>query len=69
MVTFIFQKDDKALISAIMFANYAGKLTFKPDNGREVVLFGSVDVYPARGTYQFLLIKWKKLGLARLYRT
>ncbi|NLZ15245.1 MAG: exodeoxyribonuclease VII large subunit [Erysipelotrichaceae bacterium] len=55
-------KDDKALISAIMFANYAGKLTFKPDNGQEVVLFGSVDVYPARGTYQILVNQMEEVG-------
>ncbi|NLB48577.1 MAG: exodeoxyribonuclease VII large subunit [Erysipelotrichia bacterium] len=55
-------KDEKALISAMMFANYARKLAFKVENGQEVVLFGSIDVYPARGTYQILVYQIEEVG-------
>lgn len=55
-------KDDKSLIGAMMFSNYAGKITFKPENGQEVVIMGSIDVYPGRGTYQIIAYQMEEVG-------
>jgi len=48
-------KDDDSIINAVMFANYASKITFSPKNGDEVILLASVDVYIPRGSYQLFV--------------
>ena len=55
-------KDDKSLIGAMMFSNYANKINFKPENGQEVVVFGSIDAYPGRGTYQIIVYQMEEVG-------
>lgn len=55
-------KDEKSLIGAMMFSNYANRINFKPENGQEVVVFGSVDVYPGRGTYQIIVYQMEEVG-------
>ena len=55
-------KDDKAMISAMMFSGYASKNTFTPENGQEVVVFGSIDAYPGRGTYQIIVYQMHEVG-------
>ena len=55
-------KDDKSLIGAMMFSNYASKCNFKPENGQEVVVFGSIDAYPGRGTYQIIVYQMEEVG-------
>ena len=55
-------KDDKSMINAMMFNNYANKINFKPDNGQEVVVFGSIDAYVGRGTYQIIVYQMEEVG-------
>ena len=55
-------KDDKSLIGAMMFSNYASKCNFKPENGQEVVVFGSIDAYVGRGTYQIIVYQMEEVG-------
>ena len=55
-------KDDKAMISAMMFSSYASKNTFTPENGQEAVVFGSIDAYPGRGTYQIIVYQMQEVG-------
>ena len=55
-------KDEKAMISAMMFSGYASKNTFQPENGQEVVVFGSIDAYPGRGTYQIIVYQMQEVG-------
>ena len=55
-------KDEKSLIGAMMFSNYANRINFKPENGQEVVVFGSVDTYPGRGTYQIIVYQMEEVG-------
>ena len=55
-------KDDKAMISAMMFSSYASKNTFNPENGQEVVVFGTIDAYPGRGTYQIIVYQMQEVG-------
>ena len=58
-------KDDKAMISAMMFSSYAAKNTFVPENGQEVVVFGSIDAYPGRGTYQIIVYQMQEVGVGQ----
>ena len=55
-------KDDDSLINAVMFANYASKITFTPKNGDEVLLLASVDVYVPRGSYQLFVYEMNLEG-------
>ena len=55
-------KDEKAMIGAMMFSNYASKNVFQPENGQEVVVFGSIDAYPGRGTYQIIVYQMEEVG-------
>ena len=55
-------KDDKSMISAMMFSGYANKNAFKPENGQEVVVFGSIDAYIGRGTYQIIVYQMEEVG-------
>ena len=55
-------KDEKAMISAMMFSSYASKNSFTPENGQEVVVFGSIDAYPGRGTYQIIVYQMQEVG-------
>lgn len=55
-------KDEKSLIGAMMFSNYANRINFKPENGQEFVVFGSVDAYPGRGTYQIIVYQMEEVG-------
>ena len=55
-------KDKECLINVAMFNNYARTLTFVPKNGDEVVVLASMDVYPARGSYQLLAFEMNQVG-------
>ena len=55
-------KDDKSMISAMMFSSYANKIAFKPDNGQEVVVFGSIDAYVGRGSYSIIVYQMEEVG-------
>lgn len=47
-------KDKESIISVCLWKTYAQELDFQPQDGDEVILVGSVDVYPGRGTYSFI---------------
>ena len=55
-------KDDKSMINAMMFSSYANKNTFKPENGQEVVVFGSIDAYVGRGSYSIIVYQMEEVG-------
>ena len=59
-------KDKDSIINVAMFSNYASKLIFSPKNGDEVVVLASVDVYPARGTYQLLAFEMNQIGQGQI---
>jgi exodeoxyribonuclease VII large subunit len=50
-------KDDKALMDAVCWKGLASKLTFKPEDGLEVICTGKLTTYPARSKYQ-MIIEW-----------
>lgn len=45
-------KDDRSALRAVMFANAAGRLRFRPEDGMKVVIRGRISVYEAAGQYQ-----------------
>lgn len=55
-------KDDNCVISAVMFANYASKLSFVPKNGDEVTVLASVDAYVPRGSYNLMIFEMNPIG-------
>lgn len=48
-------KDEKSVISAVMFAGYARTLRFKPENGMKIIARGRVTLYEATGQYQLYI--------------
>lgn len=55
-------KDKDSIISVCFWRTYAETLDFQLQDGDEVVLVGTVDVYPGRGTYSFIPYHASKSG-------
>jgi len=55
-------KDKDSLINCAMFSTYAGKLSFEPKDGDEILVLASVDVYIARGSYQLIVYEMTNIG-------
>ena len=60
-------KDENAQISATMFATYASRVNFEPEDGLKVFVRGNVTVYEPSGTYQINVKEIKTSGLGDLY--
>lgn len=60
-------KDESGTLSAIMFASQAAKLTFRLENGMQVIVTGRIDVYERDGRYQLYASGIKHDGLGDLY--
>ncbi len=60
-------KDDKAQISAIMFASNAKKIKFTPVDGMTILIEGDISVFESRGSYQIYVTKMSEDGLGNLY--
>jgi exodeoxyribonuclease VII large subunit len=45
-------KDDASQVQAVQFRGDAGRLTFSPEDGQQVVASGRITVYAPRGQYQ-----------------
>lgn len=60
-------KDKDASIKAIMFKGYASKVPFVVENGMNVVVRGSVQVFPRDGAYQFYCQTLEPDGIGALY--
>jgi len=59
-------KDAGAQLSAVLFRGDAANLRFKPGDGMQVVAFGDVSVYEARGQYQIIVRELMPKGLGAL---
>ncbi|MBT5073565.1 MAG: exodeoxyribonuclease VII large subunit, partial [Kordiimonadaceae bacterium] len=55
-------KDDKSVIDGIMWKGVAGRLTFRPEDGLEVVCSGKLTTYPGRSKYQIVIDKMEVAG-------
>ena len=59
-------KDDKAVISCVMWRSTADRLKFRPENGQKVVVLGNITVYEGSGRYQIDIKKMAISGIGEL---
>lgn len=59
-------KDDRALISAVIFRSQAAALSFAPRDGQLVQVTGRLSVYPPRGNYQIICQTMQPAGEGNL---
>ena len=60
-------KDETSQISATMFATYASRVKFEPEDGMKVYVKGNVTVYEPSGTYSINVKEIKSNGVGDLY--
>ncbi|WP_436885136.1 exodeoxyribonuclease VII large subunit [Mammaliicoccus sciuri] len=60
-------KDDKGVLSAMMFKSSANQLSFKPKEGDQVLVEGRIGVYESRGAYQIYVQSMQLDGVGLLY--
>ncbi len=60
-------KDEHSLIKCIMFKNYTPHLSFKPQDGMKVMVFGTVSVFERDGAYQIYCKAMKQDGMGSLF--
>jgi exodeoxyribonuclease VII large subunit len=61
-------KDAEAQVSAVLFRGDAARQTVALRDGLQVVAFGEIDVYEARGQYQLIVRAIVEDGVGRLHR-
>lgn len=60
-------KDEGALVKAVMFRTYAGKLRFVPKENMKVLVYGRISVFPRDGVYQLYAEDMEQFGVGDLY--
>lgn len=55
-------KDEKARIDGVMWRGMAERLSFKPEDGLEVIASGKLTTYPGRSTYQIVIERMELAG-------
>lgn len=60
-------KDEHSLIKCIMFKSYTPHLSFKPQDGMKVMVFGTVSVFERDGAYQIYCKAMKQDGIGSLF--
>ncbi|MEX0300716.1 MAG: exodeoxyribonuclease VII large subunit, partial [Kordiimonas sp.] len=59
-------KDDKAVMDGICWRGSAAKLSFRPEDGLEVVCSGKLTTYPGRSKYQMVVDRMEPAGAGAL---
>ena len=59
-------KDNKSVVKAIMFAGFARRVKFRPQNGMKVIVRGRVTVYEPSGVYQVYVEDMQPDGVGAL---
>lgn len=59
-------KDEKSQLKAVMFASYAERLKFLPENGMKVICRGRISVYEKNGEYQLYADDMQPDGIGAL---
>jgi exodeoxyribonuclease VII large subunit len=61
-------KDDGAQLRCVLFRSRGRRVAFQPEDGMQVLAFGGLDVYAARGEYQLIveLLEPKGVGALQL---
>ena len=55
-------KDENAVMDAVMWKGTASRLSFKPEEGLEVICTGKITTYPARSRYQIVVEAMEPAG-------
>ena len=61
-------KDDNSQIRCVMFRNSRAGIKFEPADGDQVLVYGRLGVYEARGEYQVIVENMEPLGLGALQK-
>ena len=61
-------KDDRAVLSAVMWKGTAQKLTFKPEEGLEVIATGRMTTFPGQSRYQLVIDRIDPAGVGALMK-
>ena len=61
-------KDDKSQIRCVLFKGHRAGIKFQPEDGDQVLLFGRITVYDARGEYQIVTESMEPRGLGALQK-
>ncbi len=59
-------KDETCQLSAVMFKWKSRALTFEPEIGMKVLVYGNISVYESRGSYQLYAEKMQPAGVGEL---
>ncbi|MBL4740806.1 MAG: exodeoxyribonuclease VII large subunit [Sneathiella sp.] len=59
-------KDEKAVLDGIMWKGTAQKLSFRPEDGLEVICTGKLTTYPGRSKYQIVIEAMEPAGVGAL---
>ena len=59
-------KDDKSVLNGVCWRGVAQRLSFKPEDGLEVVCSGKLSTYPARSKYQLIVEQMEPAGIGAL---
>ncbi|GGB49524.1 exodeoxyribonuclease 7 large subunit [Tistrella bauzanensis] len=59
-------KDEDALIDAVVWRGAAGRLSFRPEDGLEVIATGRLTTYPGRSKYQLVVEQMEPAGTGAL---
>lgn len=60
-------KDEEAAVSCVMFKSRVRHLKFKPEDGMEVLIRGSIAVYARQGKYQIYAEEMQPYGIGELF--
>ena len=59
-------KDDKSVINGVMFRFNAQRLSFRPEEGQRVIVYGCISVYEPSGSYQVKITSMQPDGQGNL---
>jgi exodeoxyribonuclease VII large subunit len=59
-------KDDGAQLRCVLFRSRGRRVAFQPEDGMQVLAFGGLDVYAARGEYQLIIELLEPKGVGAL---
>ncbi len=60
-------KDESSMIGAVMFQNFASRVSFLPKNGMKVIISADVNVYEKSGNYQLYVTEMQPDGIGEAY--
>ena len=61
-------KDELAAVSCVMFASRVSRLTFKPENGTQVIVQAQASIYERDGRFQLIVQSMTPEGQGDLHR-